>query len=525
MYTYLHESPLQRIALRRDLREGLQLLLDDMVQFSEATEHRYHEGLVVVPMLFCQPRCVFIAGGGDGLALTRLLRFACVEQVILCDYDKAVTDLATEHADLVALNEGSMSDPRVTVLNEDAYAFIERTDQQFDLAICDFPDPWFPDLDRVYSVEFYERLRDRLAPGGVVVVQTRPTPVIAPIVRATVGAVFPHHTFYMATGTIGATLASTEPLERRYPVPEWTRFLDEDRASACFALGKDGAVRFSPDRERPNREDLPHLFRMAVTEVCAPRICTPYLYRRGYLWVRLGEPGSFSVEMIDATLQGLCEMAGLVVAVSERYREIWDPVLDRLGFLPSTRSYTHLHYHLGSGSRRKAKEVWEKYDDGSVASIDVTTCAPSQNMEIRELLQRYLAEHSQHLFDVPHSRLDMDRIDWYAITRDPEGRPLTLYQGLVTGSTVQLEIIYSVGSHRQTVLSGALLFTRLHEMGVRFVGSYAPNPAISRYFEQMGARPIDELHIRIHPDSQRPDEEDLPEGSVLEAALREMRGG
>ncbi|WP_461184231.1 spermine/spermidine synthase domain-containing protein, partial [Trueperella pyogenes] len=103
-------------------------------------EYRYHEALVHVPMAMLEnPRDVLILGGGDGLAAREVLKYPGT-QITLVDLDKAMTDLSSRLRIITDINRGSLSSPRVMIINDDAYKFLERTDRKFDLILVDLPD-------------------------------------------------------------------------------------------------------------------------------------------------------------------------------------------------------------------------------------------------------------------------------------------------------------------------------------------------------------------------------------------------
>ena len=94
-----------------------------------------------------------------------ILRWPSVRSVTLVELDPLILDIARRHPRLLALNQGSLTDPRVTVLTGDAFAYTRRLDESFDVVIADFPDPdRISVVARLYSVGFYQSLRRLLAP-------------------------------------------------------------------------------------------------------------------------------------------------------------------------------------------------------------------------------------------------------------------------------------------------------------------------------------------------------------------------
>lgn len=158
--------------------QDLRLYLNGDLQFSSVDEYRYHEALVH-PAMDGPREHVLVLGGGDGLAVREILRYPDVESVTLVDLDGAVTDLAREFEDLVALNEGAMNDPRVTVVNEDAFTWLRQQTGTWDSIIVDMPDPDATETAKLYSVEFYGLATAHLNATGRMVVQSG-SPYFAP---------------------------------------------------------------------------------------------------------------------------------------------------------------------------------------------------------------------------------------------------------------------------------------------------------------------------------------------------------
>ena len=170
---YTKDTPYQRIVITRG-RAGFQLFLNGNLQFSSTDEYRYHEALVHPAMLLANnPKRVVVLGGGDGLALREVLKYSSVERVTLVDLDPDMTNLSTRFPLLANLNQKAFDDPRVQVVNADAFVWIEETTEaQYDAAIVDFPDPNSFSLGKLYTTRFYRMLRAKLAPEAAVSVQS-----------------------------------------------------------------------------------------------------------------------------------------------------------------------------------------------------------------------------------------------------------------------------------------------------------------------------------------------------------------
>jgi spermidine synthase len=249
----------QRILITEQ-RGDLRLYLNNNLQFSSRDERRYHESLVH-PVLAAAARTddVLIMGGGDGLALREVLKWKSVRHVTLVDLDPGVTDLFRTHPALVKLNQGSLADPRVELVNADAMIWLGETRRSFDVELADFPDPTNYSLGKLYSRTFYSRLAAHLRPGAALGVQAT-SPLfartafwcIATTLESVGFSVLPYHAFVPSFGEWGFLLATRTPRERPSALPDIAlEFLD----SRTLALGFDLPEDIRRVHAEPNRLD------------------------------------------------------------------------------------------------------------------------------------------------------------------------------------------------------------------------------------------------------------------------------
>jgi spermidine synthase len=88
------------------------------------------------------------------------------------DIDPAMTRLGQTFGPIVALNGGSLNDPRVHIVNADGYKFLENSSDLYPVIITDLPDPRNESLAKLYSREFYGIVKRHLARGGIFVSQS-----------------------------------------------------------------------------------------------------------------------------------------------------------------------------------------------------------------------------------------------------------------------------------------------------------------------------------------------------------------
>jgi spermidine synthase len=243
---YSRSSPYQRIVVTRG-RGGFQLLLNSNLQFNSVDEYRYHEALVHPAMsLVREPRRALVLGGGDGLALREIFRYQGIESVTLVDLDPDMTRLSERFPPLAELNGHAFSDPRLTVINRDAFIWIEEETGTFDVVIIDFPDPNTYALGKLYTTRFYKMLRQRLTADAMVAIQCT-SPLIARksfwcIIKTLEAAGFhvrPYQAAVPSFGVWGYALASAKPFDVPSRVMPGLRFLDDQSMAAMFVLSSD----------------------------------------------------------------------------------------------------------------------------------------------------------------------------------------------------------------------------------------------------------------------------------------------
>lgn len=217
----------QRLILTRR-GERIRFYLNGALQFDSFDEYRYHESLVHPVMgLVRNPGNVLILGGGDGLAAREVLRYPGVQQVTLVDLDPAVTRLFKTNPLLRPLHQDALNNPRVQVVNQDAWKFLETSPQLYDAIFIDLPDPNNTSLSRLYSTAFYTLVKQHLAQTGVMVTQAT-SPLYSRqafwCIDATlqqsggekVGAerwfTLPYHVHVPSFGEWGFVMASRQPL-------------------------------------------------------------------------------------------------------------------------------------------------------------------------------------------------------------------------------------------------------------------------------------------------------------------------
>ena len=175
---YTGQTRYQRVELLETESFGRCLVLDGKIQSAEADEFVYHESLVH-PALVAHPRpeTVCIAGGGEGATAREVLRHSTVKRVSMVDLDQELVEICRQH--LPGHHQGAFDDPRLRLHFADARAFLLGCPDCFDVLILDLPDPTRDSpTTLLYTLAFYQMLRSRLKPGGILVTQAGPATLL-----------------------------------------------------------------------------------------------------------------------------------------------------------------------------------------------------------------------------------------------------------------------------------------------------------------------------------------------------------
>ncbi len=247
-----------------------QLFLNGNLQFSTRDEHRYHEALVHPVMQTMRKKIspmrstlrVLILGGGDGMAVREVLKYKEVAGITLVDLDKKMTDVFAHEPRFADLNQNSLTNDRVTIINDDAFHWVDNyTGEPFDVVIIDLPDPSQYALGKLYSVSMYKLVQQHLTNDGLMVVQST-SPYYAPksfwsinkTIEASGFATTPYHTYVPSFGEWGYIIGQPLASSRLHPfTPPQTydlpmKFLTPAVSNAMFE--------FSADMTEPVAEQL-----------------------------------------------------------------------------------------------------------------------------------------------------------------------------------------------------------------------------------------------------------------------------
>jgi spermidine synthase len=119
-------------------------------------------------LLPANPTSVLVIGCGAGVTAGAVSIDPAVQKVTIAEIEKLVPQVVSEH--FGEYNFNVVRNPKTEVVIDDARHFLLTTDQKFDAITSDPFDPWVKGAATLYTKEFWELVKSRLNPGGVVTV-------------------------------------------------------------------------------------------------------------------------------------------------------------------------------------------------------------------------------------------------------------------------------------------------------------------------------------------------------------------
>ncbi len=168
---YSKLSPYQQIDIIDNENFGRMLFLNQDLQIAEGDAHLYNESLVA-PLADGSSRLghVAVLGGGDGGTLRELLKYG-PEKVTLVDIDAEVVQASKTHLPMICGT--AFDDPRVTVVHEDVYRYLDG-ETRYDAIVYDLtmnPEAFIA-MDREdYLEALFLKIKRALVPGGPITLQ------------------------------------------------------------------------------------------------------------------------------------------------------------------------------------------------------------------------------------------------------------------------------------------------------------------------------------------------------------------
>jgi spermidine synthase len=118
-----------------------------------------------LPALMARERKnVLIIGLGTGVTAGEMVLYQDVERVDVAEISPAVIKALPYFSEATgAVHEN----PKLRILNGDAFRILGRSDQKWDIIISEPSNPWVTGVDLLFTEEFYRMVRSHLNDGGV----------------------------------------------------------------------------------------------------------------------------------------------------------------------------------------------------------------------------------------------------------------------------------------------------------------------------------------------------------------------
>lgn len=149
------------------------LYINGNQQLSTFDEFMYHEPMVHTALgLSKNKKNILVLGGGDGCIVRELLKYDAIKNITLVDLDNQMIEIGKKNKIFTDLNQNALDSPKLNIVIQDAFTFLEKTNQMFDVILVDLPDPNSVDLNKLYTKEFYRLSANKMSEEGVFITQS-----------------------------------------------------------------------------------------------------------------------------------------------------------------------------------------------------------------------------------------------------------------------------------------------------------------------------------------------------------------
>ncbi len=217
---------------------------------SEPQDMRLQRMLGHLPALVHpEPKSVLVVGCGAGVTAGSFMAYPSVKRIVICEIEPLIPRVVARHFGIEnhdVVGDKALASGLVEIVYDDARHYILTTDEKFDIITSDPINPWVKGAATLYTEEYFNLCKRRLAPGGVI---TQWVPLYesnAPAVKselATFLRVFPGATVwsndYDGQGYDVVLLGSSEP--KRIDIAALQQRLDRvDHTLATYSLSDVG---------------------------------------------------------------------------------------------------------------------------------------------------------------------------------------------------------------------------------------------------------------------------------------------
>ena len=199
----------------RKLTGTVSLAIDGKVDASNAGDMLTQRMLAHLPLLLHpNPARVAVLGLGSGVTLGSALRHPVREATVL----EISPEVVAASSFFETENHKALSDSRTRVIVGDGRTHLMLGKQPYDVIVSEPSNPWMAGIASLFTREFFEGAKARLAPGGVLCQWAHTYDISDADLRSIVAtflSVFPDGTLWLVGDADVLLIGSTEPLDSR----------------------------------------------------------------------------------------------------------------------------------------------------------------------------------------------------------------------------------------------------------------------------------------------------------------------
>lgn len=212
----------------------LALTIDGKVDASLGADMDTQILLAHLPLLLSpDPEKVLVVGLASGVTLGSAERHPEIKTVECVEISPEVIEACAFFSEY---NYEPLSDPRLSLVVQDARNFMKMTDHTYDVIISEPSNPWMSGASALFTREFFKSCLSRLEEGGILCQWVQgyaiPTPLLKSVI-ATFCEVFPHVSLWMPLkgdlillGSNAPFVLNPDEITRRISAAEVRRDLD-----------------------------------------------------------------------------------------------------------------------------------------------------------------------------------------------------------------------------------------------------------------------------------------------------------
>ncbi|MGE3844896.1 MAG: hypothetical protein AB7I50_25305, partial [Vicinamibacterales bacterium] len=211
---FFKDGAASTVAVKR-LTGAVSLSIDGKVDASTSGDMVTQRALAHLPLLLHpNPKSALIIGLGSGVTLGSAL----VHPVERADVVEISPEVVEASAFFGEFNHLPFTDSRSRLILGDGRLHLKLTRSTYDVIVSEPSNPWMSGVAALFTREFFESARARLAPGGVICQWAHAYDISTADLRSIVAtflAVFPHGTLWLLGESDILLVASDAPLDTR----------------------------------------------------------------------------------------------------------------------------------------------------------------------------------------------------------------------------------------------------------------------------------------------------------------------